>query len=50
MNIKNNLLLKKQIDEKNEIFNHAHNIFKSSENKIKVDRINLMNIAKKLKK
>ena len=50
MNIKDNLLLKKQIDEKSEAFNHAHDIFKSSENEIEADRINSMNIAKKSKK
>ena len=49
-NIENNLLLKKQTDEKNETFNHAHDTFKSSENEIEVDHINSMNTAKKLKK
>ena len=50
INIKNNLLLKKLIDKNNEIFNHAHDTFKSNENEAEVDRINSMNIAKKLKK
>ena len=50
MNIENNLLLKKLIDKNDKAFNHAHDIFKSNENKIEVDRINSMNIAKKLKK
>ena len=50
MNIENNLFLKKQVDEKNEAFNHAHDIFKSDENEVEVDCINSMNIAKKLKK
>ena len=49
-NIENNLFLKKQVDKKSEIFNHAHDIFKSSENEAEVDYINSMNIAKKLKK
>ena len=50
MNIENNLLLKKQVDEKSETFNHVHDTFKSSENEIEVDRISSMNIAKKIKK
>ena len=50
MNIENNLFLKKQVDEKSKVFNHAHDIFKSNENEIEIDRINSMNIAKKLKK
>ena len=50
MNIKNNLFLKEQVDEKSEISNHAHDIFKSDENKTEIDHINLINIAKKLKK
>ena len=50
MNIKDILFLKKQIDEKSKAFNHAHDIFKSNENEAEVDRINLINIAKKLKK
>ena len=49
-NIKDNQLSKKLINENNEAFNHAHDIFKSNENEIEVDCINLMNIAKKLKK
>ena len=49
-NIENNQFSKELIDENNETFNHAHDIFKSSENEIEVDRINSMNIAKKLKK
>ena len=49
-NIEDNQLLKKLIDENDEVFNHAHDIFKSNENEIKVDRINSMNIAKKSKK
>ena len=50
MNIENNLLLKKQVDEKNEALNHAHDIFKSNENEIEIDCINSINIAKKSKK
>ena len=50
MNIENNLFLKKQVDEKSEVFNHAHDIFKSNENEIEVDCINSMSTAKKLKK
>ena len=50
MNIKNNLLLEEQADEKSEAFNHAHDIFKSSENEAEVDRINSMSIVKKSKK
>ena len=50
MNIENNLFLKKQVDEKNESFNHAHDTFKSDENEIEVNHISSMNIAKKLKK
>ena len=49
-NIEDNLLLKKQVDEKSETFNHAHDILKSGENKAEIDRINSMNIAKKLRK
>ena len=49
-NIENNLFLKKQADEKNKAFNHAHDTFKSNENEIEVDRISSMNIAKKSKK
>ena len=49
-NIEDNLLLKKQVDEKNEAFNHAHNILKSSENEIEIDRISSMSTAKKLRK
>ena len=50
MNITNNLFLKKQVDEKNEVFNYAYDTFKLNENEIKIDHINSMNIAKKLKK
>ena len=50
MNIEDNLLLKKQVDEKSETFNHAHDIFKSGENEVEADRISSMNIAKKLRK
>ena len=50
MNIEDNSLSKKLINEKNEIFNHAHDILKSSENGVEVDRINSMNIAKKSRK
>ena len=50
MNIENNLLLKKQVDEKNETSNHAHDIFKSNENETEIDHINSMNTAKKSKK
>ena len=49
-NIENNLFLKKQVDEKSEAFNHAHDILKSDENEVEVDRISLMNTAKKLRK
>ena len=49
-NIENNHFLKELIDENDETFNHVHDIFKSSENKIKVDRINSMNTAKKSRK
>ena len=50
MNIEDNLFLKKQVDEKNEAFNHAHDTFKSSENEIEVDRISSMNTTKKSRK
>ena len=50
INIEDNLFSEKLTDEKNEAFNHAHDIFKSSENEIEVDHISSMNIAKKLKK
>ena len=50
MNIKDNSLSEKLIDEKNEAFNHAHDIFKSNKNEVEVDYINSMNTAKKLKK
>ena len=50
MNIKDNQLLEKLIDENDETFNYAHDTFKSSENEIEINRINSMNTAKKLKK
>ena len=50
INIENNLLLKKQVDEKSEAFNYAHDTFKLSENKIEVDYISSMSIAKKSRK
>ena len=50
MNIEDNLLLKKQADEESEAFNHAHDILKSSENEIEVDRISSMSTAKKSRK
>ena len=50
INIENNQFSKKLINENDKIFNHTHEIFKSNENEIEVNRINLMNIAKKLKK
>ena len=50
MNIENNQLSKKLIDENNEVFNHAHDILKSNENEIEVDHISSMNTAKKLRK
>ena len=50
MNIEDNQLLKKLVDENDETFNHAHDIFKSDENEAEIDRINSMNIAKKSKK
>ena len=49
-NIEDNLFLKKQIDEKSEAFNHAHDTFKSNENEIEINRINSINTAKKLQK
>ena len=49
-NIENNQFSKELIDENDEAFNHAYDIFKLNENKIKVDRINSMNIAKKSRK
>ena len=49
-NIENNQFSKKLIDENDETFNHAHDILKSSENEIEIDRISLMNTAKKLRK
>ena len=49
-NIKDNQLSKKLIDENDEAFNHAHDTSKSNENKIEVDRINSINIAKKSRK
>ena len=48
-NIENNQFSEKLIDENDKTFNYAHDTFKSSENEIEVDRINSMNIAKKLK-
>ena len=50
MNIEDNQLSEKLIDKNDEAFNHAHDIFKSSENEIEVDHISSMNIAKKSKK
>ena len=50
MNIEDNQLSKKLINENDEAFNHAHDTFKSNENEIEVDRINSMNIAKKSRK
>ena len=50
INIEDNLLLKKQADEKSEALNHAYDIFKSGENKTEVDRINSMSTAKKSRK
>ena len=49
-NIEDNQFSKKLIDENDEAFNHAHDIFKSNENEIEVDRISSMNIAKKSRK
>ena len=49
MNTENNQLSKELIDENDEAFNHAHDISKSSENEVEVDRINSMNTAKKSK-
>ena len=49
-NIENNQFSKKLIDENDEALNHAHDIFKSNENKAEIDRISLMNTAKKLRK
>ena len=48
-NIEDNLLLKKQADEESEAPNHAHDIFKSGENEVEVDRISSMSTAKKSK-
>ena len=50
INIKNNLLLKKQVDEKSEVFNHTYDTFKLNENEIEIDCINSISTAKKLKK
>ena len=49
INIEDNLHFKKQINEKNEASDHANATFKMSENKIEVDRISSMSIAKKFK-
>ena len=49
MNIEDNSFSKKLIDEKSEAFNHTHDTFKSNENKIEIDCINSMNIAKNQK-
>ena len=49
-NIEDNSFSEKLIDEKNKIFNYAHDILKSSENEIEVDRINSMSTAKKSRK
>ena len=50
INIEDNQLSKKLIDENGEAFNHAHDTFKSNENEVEADRINSMNIAKKSRK
>ena len=50
MNIEDNQFSERLIDENDETFNHAHNTFKSNENKIEIDCINSMSTAKKLKK
>ena len=50
MNIENNQFSEKLINENDEIFNYAHDIFKSNENKIEINYISLINITKKLKK
>ena len=50
INIENNSLSEKLINEKSEAFNHAHDTSKSDENEIEVDYISSMNIAKKSKK
>ena len=49
-NIEDNLFSEKQVDEKSEAFNHAHDTFKSDENEIEVDRISSMNTAKESRK
>ena len=49
IDVENNLFSKKQADENDETFNHAHDTFKSSENEDEVDRISSMSIAKNLK-
>ena len=48
-NIKDNQFSEKLIDENDETFNHAHDIFKSGENETEIDRINSMSTAKKSK-
>ena len=49
-NIEDNLFLKEQVDEKSEVFNHAHDTLKSGENEVEVDCISSMSIAKKSRK
>ena len=49
-NIEDNQFSKKLADENDETFNHAHDIFKSGDNEVEVDRINLMSTAKKSRK
>ena len=50
INIKNNSIPKEQVDNYDEVSIHAHDIFISRKNKTEVDYINLINIAKKLRR
>ena len=49
INIEINLFSRKQTDKHNETFIHVYNTFISSEDKIEVDCISSMNLARKLK-
>ena len=50
INIKNNSLLEKQVDEHDKTFIHVYDTFISSGNEIEIDHINSSNTAKKSKK
>ena len=50
INIESNSLSEKQIDKHNKTFIHVYDIFILIENEIEIDRINLINIARKLRK